>query len=680
MKKTFSSALVFYFLSCFAAFAQTPSPAYFEQMYQTTRAALAHERSLSPASLALAKSAVADTSGYDAVHYDLNFTVTVSPNNLAGAMAGVFRSTRDQLEHITLDFDAREGVAPWQGFSVTGNVASWTHANWQLRIKLDRAYQRGETFRVSVRYSGLPRQGGFKGFGFDQNRYGDLVISSLSEPFLARTWWPCKDDPTDKADSVRITVTTPQTMFGASNGTLVSQTDNGNGTKTFVWHERYPITTYLVSLAISNYATFQERYEYAPGQFMPLDYYVYPAQLSTARTAFATIPEMLRIFSNLFGSYPFLQEKYGHAVFEWGGAMEHQTLTSIGGVSTNWEYVYAHELAHQWFGDLVTCSDWGNIWMNEGFASYCEALYAEQRYDKNAYHSYMNAALNGITGWGSDAIYRYQTTDTRYIFSSTVYEKGAWVLHMLRRVLGDTPFFDLLRNYAYDPAFKFQNASTEQFRDYCEAKSGQELDWFFKQWIYEPYFPVYHWGYAAQTGALRVKIEQRQSTVSSSYTHFYKMPVDLRVTYSDGTSETFVLWDSLPSQTFSLAISKTVQAVSFDPDNWILKQAQRVPLAVEENNDATIRDYHLAQNFPNPFNPQTGIRYELPEASFVELAVFDVRGAKIRTLVRAKLPAGRYEHAWDGTDEAGSTLASGVYLLRLHASAITLSRKMLLLR
>lgn len=342
MHRIFAATFCIYALAHFPALAQTPEPGYFEHMYQATRAGLAREHSRAPAALALAKTAAADTSGYDAVSYDLNFTVTLSPNNLAGVMTGVFRSTRDQLTQITLDFDAREGIAPWQGFSVAGNISSFTHANWKLNVRLDRAYQRGEMFSVTVRYAGLPRQGGFKGFGFDQNRYGDLVISSLSEPFLARTWWPSKDDPTDKADSVRVSVTTPSHMIGASNGVLTSQTDNGNGTKTFVWQERYPITTYLVSLAISNYATFQDRFEYAPGQFLPLEYYVYPAQLSTARTAFANVPEMLRIYSNLFGPYPFLKEKYGHAVFEWGGAMEHQTLTSIGGVSTNWEYIYAH--------------------------------------------------------------------------------------------------------------------------------------------------------------------------------------------------------------------------------------------------------------------------------------------------------------------------------------------------
>lgn len=678
MNRTSAATLWVYALVNFTAHAQTPAPSFFEQMYQTTRAGLAREHSRMP--VALAKTAAPDTSGYDAVYYDLDFTVTVSPNNLAGVMTGVFRSTRDQLTQITLDFDAREGIAPWQGFSVAGNAASFTHANWKLRVQLDRAYQRGETFSITVRYSGLPRQGGFKGFGFDQNRYGNLVISSLSEPFLARTWWPSKDDPTDKADSVRVRVTTPSNMIGASNGVLIAQTDNGNGTKTFVWQERYPITTYLVSLAISNYATFQDRFEYAPGQFLPLDYYVYPGQLSTARTAFANVPEMLRIYSNLFGPYPFLSEKYGHAVFEWGGAMEHQTLTSIGTVSTNWEYIYAHELSHQWFGDLVTCSDWGNIWMNEGFASYCEALYAEARFGRSALHSYMNASLNGMTTWGSDAIYRYSTSETYYIFANTVYDKGAWVLHMLRHVIGDTAFFTIMRDYAYDPAFKFQNVSTEQFRDYCEAKTGKELDWFFQPWIYEPYFPVYQWGYAASPGALRVKIEQKQNTVSGVYDHFYKMPIDLRVTFSDGTTETFVLWDSLASQTFTLPTSKTVQAVSFDPNNWILKQAQRVALSVEEGNNATIRDYHLAQNYPNPFNPQTSVRYALPAPSFVELAIFNVRGEKVRILMRGMQPAGRYEISWDSKDEAGTTLASGVYMLRLNAGAVTRSRKMLLVR
>jgi aminopeptidase N len=147
-------------------------------------------------------------------------------------------------------------------------VTSWTHANWVLSVQLNRPYNVGETFSITVHYSGLPRVSGMKGFGFDVNQYGDLVISTLSEPYQAQNWWPCKDDPADKADSVRISVTVPENLIAAYNGLLTSGINNGNGTKTYVWKENYPIATYLVSLAISNYATFSDRFEYLPGQYL----------------------------------------------------------------------------------------------------------------------------------------------------------------------------------------------------------------------------------------------------------------------------------------------------------------------------------------------------------------------------------------------------------------------------
>ena len=207
---------------------------------------------------ALPKSAGPDTSGIDALYYDVNLVITTGPQNLEGTVTGKFRSVKNGLTHVKLDFDKSPN---WQNFSIAGNAASWTHAGYVLDVQLDRVYNIAESFELTVHYSGMPSQGGFKGFAFDVNQYGNVVISTLSEPFLARTWWPCKDDPSDKADSVRMSVTVPDNMLAGSNGLLVANSNNGNGTKTFVWKESYPITTYLVSLAISNYATFSDRFE-----------------------------------------------------------------------------------------------------------------------------------------------------------------------------------------------------------------------------------------------------------------------------------------------------------------------------------------------------------------------------------------------------------------------------------
>lgn len=625
-----------------------------------------------------------DSSDYDAIYYDLNLTITLSPNNLEGTVTGVYRSNVNNLTRVKLNFDSREDILPWQDFWVVGDVASWAHANWNLTVNLDRGYNVGEQFSITVHYSGVPRSSGLQGFDFGNNLYGDPVISTLSEPYAAQTWWPCKDDPADKADSVKIKVTVPPDLIVASNGVLVDDVANDNGTRTFIWKERYPITTYLVSLAVSNYATFSQSWEYAPGQFMPVDYFVYPSQLATAYQAFAPLPNMLDIYSDLFGLYPFVNEKYGQAVFPWGGAMEHQTCTSVGSVSPSWEYIYAHELTHQWFGDLVTCQTWGDIWLNEGFATYGEALYEERKNGYTAGLNYMQSMLSGLNYWGVDPVYRYSIDNPWYIFSSTVYEKGAWVLHMLRHVVGDSLFFEIMKQYPSDPRFRFKTATTEQFGDFCSELYGQNLDWFFQQWIYKPYFPVYQWGYLVNSlggnPQLYLEIRQVQDQVSPLYDHLYKMPIDIRVNYANGTSETFVVWDSLRTQIFVLDLTAAPLSVNFDPDQFILKSASQISVTDIDIEDIVPARIALYPNYPNPFNSTTNILYSLDTARQISLEVFDVLGRKVRTLVRGRENKGGHLVLWDATDDNGRAVASGVYVYRLIAGSRTLSKRMVLVR
>jgi aminopeptidase N len=363
--------------------------------------------------------------------------------------------------------------------------------------------------------------------------------------------------------------------------------------------------------------------------------------------------------------------------------MEHQTCTSIGGVGTSWESTYAHELSHQWYGDLVTCRDWHHIWLNEGFATYSEALWIEDYYGDAAFHSYVNSSLSNSNFNGSfvPPVYRYDINDPWSIFSWTVYIKGMWVLHMLRHVVGDSIFFQILHDYPNDPAFAFKTATTEQFRDFCETSSGMDLDWFFQQWIYENYYPVYAWGYSyyQQAGQdyLYLVIQQRQNL--SGYQHLYKMPIDIILQYSDLSRDTLVVWDSLLTQTYEIPVDGNPQSVTFDAENWILKKASLFPVTrLDQPLDLT-SSFNLYQNFPNPFNGTTRIPFSLDTSGYIKLEIYDITGRKVRTLVDGIINYGNII-SWDGRDDQNRVAASGIYIYRIQYQDRQLSKKMLLVQ
>jgi aminopeptidase N len=278
-----------------------------------------------------------------------------------------------------------------------------------------------------------------------------------------------------------IRVTVPSNLIVAANGSLESTIDNGNGTRTFHWHSSYPIVPYLVSLAIHPYAVNSDWYTpMAGGDPMEVRFYVYPDDVGNAAENNAKVVGMLEAFAPVFGEYPFITEKYGHAQFPWGGGMEHQTCTSIGGW---WESIIAHELSHQWWGDMITCADFGHIWLNEGFASWSEAVYYESIGGPEAYRQYMD----GMAYFGPGTVFVENPLSDNIFDGNLSYDKGAWLVHMLRGVLGDEDFFAGLA--AYRAQYEHGSATTEQLRDALEGVSGRDLDAFMEQWVYGEYSP-----------------------------------------------------------------------------------------------------------------------------------------------------------------------------------------------
>ncbi|HET6266953.1 MAG TPA: M1 family metallopeptidase, partial [Acidobacteriota bacterium] len=446
-----------------------------------------------------------------------------------------------------------------------------------LIFNLNPSLKSGSLHVVKITYGGSPAPpNDFTGGIFYDVHSGTPITTTLSEPFDSYVWWPCVDDVSDKL-TTDTWLTTPPDMIGASNGTLISTTTGGDGWRTFHWRENYPIANYLVSANVTNYSRFSASYRSLDGKRrMPVDYFVYPEHLQQATINFRPIPSMMHYFAGLIGEYPFLNEKYGMVAFTWGGGMEHQTLTSVtansAGGNGNYNLLFSHELAHQWFGDDVTCETWNDIWLNEGFATYfevlwglretgmAEGLYMARFYDDGAYDGLLGGSVHLSSG------------NSPFSDTGAVYEKGAWVLHMLKQVMGRDKFFLALRNYR--AAQHYSNASTTDLQTACEAVYGSSLSWFFDQWVYTPKRPIYNFSFMQSGGAVRVTINQNQPHLIANRTagrDVYIMPVALTLHFQDGSTQVMTVWNDQRSQTFSFSVSKTVASVGFDEADNILK-------------------------------------------------------------------------------------------------------------
>jgi aminopeptidase N len=368
-------------------------------------------RAIEPSSLARPAAAAA---GFDMLHYTIDIAIDPVAKSVAGSVDARFAIAAASLDSIFLHLNSGMNVS---GVSLGATPLAYAHTSGIIYIDLGGTYTVGDTLTVSVDYDGFPVAQGL--------RFHPKVVYNLSEPDLARNWFPCYDEPWDKATSEMI-ATVPDNRFCASNGLLLSEVDNLDGTKTYHWRTNYRSSTYLISVAAAQYATFSHWYHYAPGDSMEMPYWVYPEKLAAAQVDFAPAPAMMQFFSATYGEYPFLAEKYGTALAAVGGAMENFTCTTYGAVlvtgDNRYDWVVAHELAHSWWGNSVTMADWEHIWLNEGFAVYGDALWAEHVGGWPA----LQARLDHYTSeyFAEDATDRFPIYDPVIRFGATVYEKG----------------------------------------------------------------------------------------------------------------------------------------------------------------------------------------------------------------------------------------------------------------
>lgn len=520
----------------------------------------------------------------DVLHYDLDLEIlSLDPFNdsclLQGTNAIHVRSLVDGLTEFTIRLRSQYGV----DFAEVTDLASMTTTpvdlfsagTVSLVVQLDRAYNEGEEFIFTISYYGNSVSRGFGSIDVS-TQSGVPVVATLSEPYYAYTWWPVKDgdfgepgDNTDKA-TLDLTFTVPDNYVVPSNGVLVSEEDLGFGRRRYHWHSDYPTSTYLVAFAATNYTKWTQDYVH-PGGTMPVEFYIYPGNDSPAnRAAWEEVIDMLGAFRDVFGEYPFINEKYGHYNFNFGGGMEHQTMTGLGTFS---ESIIAHELGHQWWGDMVTCRTWSDIWLNEGFATYSECLWYERKnggIDPIAYHDAINARTPSDVS-GTVYVHPPGTADLSRIFSYTnSYLKGAWVVHQLRGVVGDDTFFEMLANYR--AAFEFSTATTDEFAAIAAGTYGQDLSWFFDQWVYGPGAPEYSYGWqsANVNGQDYLLVRVAQLHNAPGYPSVFTMPVELRATVG-GQPQSHKVWNDARTQWFAIPMPGPTTALQFDPDRWILR-------------------------------------------------------------------------------------------------------------
>jgi aminopeptidase N len=524
---------------------------------------------------------------------------------------------------------------------------------------------------------------------YDKNTSGsqnqwtlERVGYTFTEPYDSPYWFPCINDPSVKVPCW-INMTVPGGYLAASNGLLKQTMHNGDGTVTFQWEERHPIAMYLMAVAISKYSTFSHYYHRVskPLDSVEIKYYVWQADSAgttyNAVTSFANVVDMMTFYSTVFGKYPF--DKYGMAaVYPFGaGGMEHQTMTTI---HRSWlenggsQGGIAHELAHQWWGDMVTCGTFADIWLNEGFATYSEALWEEHFYGSARFSSLMSGIQHFTNGSWQVPIY---DPPENYLFGDVEYSKGAWVLHMLRGLLGDSAFFNVFKTYRQ--RFEYKSATTDDFAAATSSVAGRDLSWFFNQWIYAKGWPIYAYRWTAQSGGggydVKVDIQQQQDE------DVFQMPVQLKL--QGGGRDTLVVADNtMRNQSFSFVIPFRPDTVYFDPGEWILKQLSSIFLSDPGTDNGLPHSFVLYQNYPNPFNLATVIRYYLPATGIVGLKVYDLLGREVVALVNEEELAGFHEFSFDA-----ERLTSGVYFYSLRVtsatettSAFVDTKKMLLLK
>lgn len=577
------------------------------------------------ASLTVAE--IAETEKYDVHFYNLDLTM----NNISTYLSGSVQIHAKAL--VDLDsalIELFESLLVSE-IKVNGNTVNYNRVSNKIRVPVAANAQ--ENFVIDVAYAGNPPTaqtnplGGSGLTAGSSPSWGNKVVWSLSEPFSAYEWFAVKQSLTDKADSCAVAITVPDTCKAGSNGILEQVVPLGNGFTRYEWKHRHPIDYYLISVAVAKYVEYNV-YANPQGSSSPvlIQNYVYdnPGTLPNFIDEINETADFIELFATQFGPYPFADEKYGHCMAPIGGGMEHQTMTTQGFFEKT---LTAHELAHQWWGNHVTCASWCDIWLNEGFASYSEYLMLAALYNgQQANH--MTQVHQSVMNQPDGSVWVLDSLNEARIFSGRLtYDKGAGIIHTLRYIIqNDSIFFAALQDF--QNTYAHSTATGLDFKNHVANFCNINLDAFFEQWYFGEGFPTYQVQYNQNGSDLFLQISHTASMPNITPT--FTNPISLRI-LRQGQADTIIRFEINNNlELFSLNnFGTVVGTIGIDPNNWVINGNGGVTI------DPTLgfSDKPYSHNtqlevYPNPSTDFISIKGQTATLVFT---LFDANGKTVRT-------------------------------------------------
>jgi len=589
---------------------------------------------------------------YDITFIKLEIEVNPSYKYIKGKMTAYFKPLTENFNKISFDFSKSMTI---DSVIYKNKIQNYTSDKDVTTINLQKNIIKNTVDSISIYYQGEPPS--IAGFGtfITSTHKTSPIMWTLSEPYGAKTWFPCKQTVNDKADSLYFSAKVPIGNRVAGNGLLTKVDTIDNQFTVWHWKHLYPIVPYLIAFATTNYEEYYDYVKVNDTITVPILNYVYPESFYNLSKKSPDVIDVFQFYCDTFMMYPFWKEKYGHAQFGWGGGMEHQTMSFM----KNFDHdLMAHELAHQWFGNYITCASWQDIWLNEGFAVYLEGLTAEMGLADYSWNNWKSNNIYYVTSLPSGSVFCDDTTSVNRLFDYRLtYIKGGMILHLLRWQIGDKAFFDAIRNYLNDPKLAYGFAKVEDLKQHFENTCNCDLTYFFEDWYYGQGYPSYQitWNQSSEK-QLNITINQKQSHKSVDFFEL-NMPIKIKGLNNDTL---IVLNNNKSPQTFIFDVDFEIDNIIFDPEKWIIT---RNPIITKIT---TKEDFFKVKIFPNPIDNEMNIKFS-DEVYVEKLQIYDTLGNEIKTL-SINLTCKNY--TVNTID-----LKSGTYIINIYTNNYNISKK-----